>query len=217
MNKLSAKIAPAKNSAVRAPRDIFRTKNLILDAAIKEFARVGLQGARVDTISKVAGVNKAMIYYIFKSKEELYLAALEKLFEDKTIGVDPPPRDAEIVELLSNYFDAFASNYDIVRMLLHDVASGAEALRELKRRRPDLFEPFVMVSDLLLERVNEGKIKPIDTDKTVALSIFLLVSLVAFRPHMDLMRNPGTPAHAALADLNSWKAFLAEQMFKILE
>ena len=200
----------------RAKRDVDRTRKLILDAAIHEFARMGLQGARVDNIAAKAGVNKAMIYYFFESKEELYLAALEKLFEEKTRGVDPPPRDAEILELMSNYFDAFASNQEIVRMLLHDVASGAKALRELKHRRPDLFEPFVMVSDLLRSRIEEGKIGPIDTDKAVMLSIFLLVSLVAFRPHMELIRDNGTPAHEALADLSSWKSFLAKQAIKLL-
>jgi len=206
----------AKSPAAYPKRDLDRTRRLILDAAIEEFARIGLQGARVDTIAKNAGVNKAMIYYIFENKEELYLAALEKLFEEKTKGIDPPPKDAEVVELMLNYFDAFASNHQIVRMIIHDVASGGEALRELKRRRPDLFEPFAMVSDLLLMRINEGKAQPIDTDKAVTLSILVLISLVAFRPHMDLIRDSGTPANEALSDLNSWKSFLAKLVLKVL-
>jgi len=215
MHKSSPKIAK-NNSNARAPRDLGRTRKLILKTAIGEFARAGIEGARVDTIAKKSGVNKGMIYYIFKSKEELYLAALEALFEEKTRGIDPPPKDAKVSELLSNYFDAFASNYDIVRMLLHDVAAGAEALRELKSRRPDLFEPFVMVSDLLASRMKANKLKRIDADKAVALSVLLLVALVAFQPHMDLMRDKVTPAHASLSNLDQWKAFLAELAFKIL-
>jgi len=210
------KSVSVKNNDERARRDIDRTRKLILESAIREFARVGMQGARVDAVAKKAGVNKAMIYYIFGSKQELYLAALEALFEEKTRGADPPPQDAELIELLSNYFDAFASNYDIVRMLLHDVAAGAEALRELKRRRPDLFEPFEMVSDLLASRIKKGEIRSIDSDKGVALLIFLLVSIVAFQPHMDLMRDKGTSAYKSLSDLDSWKSFLAELVLKLL-
>jgi AcrR family transcriptional regulator len=48
------------------------TKEKILNAAMKEFSTHGLAGARVDEIARSAGVNKAMIYYHFASKEELF-------------------------------------------------------------------------------------------------------------------------------------------------
>ena len=41
------------------------TKSRIMAAALEEFSAHGLSGARVDKIGKVAGVNKAMIYYYF--------------------------------------------------------------------------------------------------------------------------------------------------------
>src|ERR1700757_4793276 len=49
----------------------------ILDAALSEFAAHGLAGARTERIAGAAGVNKALLYYYFESKEKLYLAALE--------------------------------------------------------------------------------------------------------------------------------------------
>lgn len=48
------------------------TKTKILTAAMKEFSTHGLAGARVDEIARSAGVNKAMIYYHFASKEVLF-------------------------------------------------------------------------------------------------------------------------------------------------
>ena len=48
----------------------------ILDVAIREFARKGLAGARVDEIARRAGVNKQLLYYYFKNKEGLYNAVL---------------------------------------------------------------------------------------------------------------------------------------------
>src|ERR1700733_10477601 len=53
------------------------TRSRILDAALSEFAANGLAGARTEQIASTAGVNKALLYYYFESKEKLYSAALE--------------------------------------------------------------------------------------------------------------------------------------------
>jgi len=58
-------------------RDPERTKARILAAATAEFARYGLGGARVDRIAARAGANKRMLYYYFRDKDKLFLAALE--------------------------------------------------------------------------------------------------------------------------------------------
>jgi AcrR family transcriptional regulator len=56
------------------------TRQRILDAATREFARYGLGGARVDRIAQRAGANKRMLYYYFGSKDALFLAALEESY-----------------------------------------------------------------------------------------------------------------------------------------
>jgi AcrR family transcriptional regulator len=48
------------------------TKQRIIEAAIKEFAFKGFGGARMDTIAREAQINKAMLFYYFTSKENLY-------------------------------------------------------------------------------------------------------------------------------------------------
>src|ERR1700757_3924227 len=55
------------------------TRQRILDAAAREFAAHGLAGARTEAIARAAGVNKALLYYYFNSKEALYQAALEDI------------------------------------------------------------------------------------------------------------------------------------------
>lgn len=44
----------------------------IVAAATREFAERGYDGARIDAIGRAAGVNKALLYYYFPSKLELY-------------------------------------------------------------------------------------------------------------------------------------------------
>ena len=52
----------------------------ILQAAVSEFSREGVAGARTDAIARAAGVNKALLYYYFKDKETLYGAVLDQVF-----------------------------------------------------------------------------------------------------------------------------------------
>ena len=52
----------------------------ILAAAAVEFAARGYAGARVDQIAHRARVNKAMLYYHFRSKQGLYRALLRDTF-----------------------------------------------------------------------------------------------------------------------------------------
>jgi TetR/AcrR family transcriptional regulator len=52
----------------------------VFAAAAREFAARGFAGASVDRIAAAAGLNKAMIYYHFKSKAALYREILREMF-----------------------------------------------------------------------------------------------------------------------------------------
>ena len=68
-----------KRTALRT-RDPVATRQRILDAATREFARLGFGGARVDAIAKRAKANKRMIYHYFGNKNHLFLAVLESAY-----------------------------------------------------------------------------------------------------------------------------------------
>ncbi len=55
----------------RNKRNAIETQHRILHTAEIHFAEKGFNGARVDEIAKDAGINKAMIYYYFRSKQNL--------------------------------------------------------------------------------------------------------------------------------------------------
>src|ERR1700677_3367477 len=67
--------SPARSNADRADQ----TRTRILNAATGEFSANGLAGARTERIAEAAGVNKALLYYYFRSKDALYTAALESV------------------------------------------------------------------------------------------------------------------------------------------
>src|SRR5436853_2952813 len=68
------------------PRPARVSPDRILAAAALEFAARGFAGARVDRIARRARVNKAMIYYHFRSKQALYRTLLRRMF---TVTDDP--------------------------------------------------------------------------------------------------------------------------------
>lgn len=51
-------------------------RKMILEAAREVFARSGLKGARTRELAQAAGINQATLFEHFKSKEELFIAAV---------------------------------------------------------------------------------------------------------------------------------------------
>src|SRR5215467_14905402 len=76
-----------------------QSRAAILKAAVREFAREGVAGARTDAIALSAGVNKALLYYYFKDKEALYQAVLDEVFSgvraaiENALSQELPPRE----------------------------------------------------------------------------------------------------------------------------
>ena len=58
------------------------SKQVILEAALQDFAAHGYEGARVDRIARSAGINKAMIFYYFSSKQNLYRTVIKDALLD---------------------------------------------------------------------------------------------------------------------------------------
>ncbi len=96
------------------PPDATETKRRLLDAALAEFAALGLAGARVDRIADAARANKRLIYLHFGNKAELFdlvvARALAQLSADVPFDGDDLPRYAGAL------FDYLLDNPQILRL-----------------------------------------------------------------------------------------------------
>jgi AcrR family transcriptional regulator len=109
-------------AAVNRQRDSERTKREILETATGEFAERGYAGARVDEIAARMRTTKRMIYYYFGSKEQLFVAVLERAYSEireaeqsvDVEGLDPPAAIRRIAELT---FDHHESHPDFIRLV----------------------------------------------------------------------------------------------------
>ena len=111
----------------------------VLAAARAEFASHGFSGAGVDRIAHQAGVNKAMIYYHFRSKIGLYREVLRdgfrRLTDDARDAIaDAPSPIRKLDAYIASLLRTAGANPHIVPILLREMAGGgrnidAETLR----------------------------------------------------------------------------------------
>ncbi len=123
------------------------TRERILGAAVEEFARYGLGGARVDRIAQRAGANKRMLYYYFGDKEGLFLAALENRYEhirsaERTLDLeDLDPREA-LERLVRFTWEYFLEHPEFMTLLNSENLHKGRHVRK-SRRVQDMHSPLV--------------------------------------------------------------------------
>mgnify|MGYP002403707218 CR=1 FL=1 len=152
-------------------RDSAATQERILNAATREFADKGFDGARVDEIARSSGVNKNLLYHYFGNKEQLFTAVLERVYEtirarqsDLSIRTMPPEQGMRrLVELTSLVWEEVP---EFVRLLASENLHEARHVRESARIVP-MYDPLMQTIKVLLKRGEEagvfrGGIDPID-------------------------------------------------------
>ncbi|MGH7950168.1 MAG: TetR/AcrR family transcriptional regulator [Candidatus Binataceae bacterium] len=104
------------------------SRDEILHAAMRLFASRGFHETSMSEVAREARVSKALIFWHFKTKEELFLAVLNRLLEpyfidfaEETSALD---ERAQILKLVESYFRFVRENASSIRFflaqLLHD-------------------------------------------------------------------------------------------------
>lgn len=151
------------SKASRQVRDAEATQKQILDAAMAEFAKHGLSGARIEAIAKGASVTTAMIYYYFESKEGLYQAVLQRLASDindwmPQLDLDSLPPESALKQLMQGYIAYEAKNPYFGKILWQ------EAIQNQGRyyKQTNWQEGFKEAITILQRGMTEGCFRPLD-------------------------------------------------------
>jgi AcrR family transcriptional regulator len=146
-------------------RDADATKARILEAAKKEFARLGLGGARVDQIAEEAQANKRMIYHYFGSKEDLFQYVLEEAYldirnaEQELKLAHLPPREA-LEKLVRFTWTYYLDNPEFITLVNSENLHRARHLEGSERLRVASRRFTMMVKDILDRGVADGVFRP---------------------------------------------------------
>ena len=109
------------------------TRERLFAAAATEFAARGFAGANVDRIALAARVNKAMLYYHFKSKAGLYGEILHDMFEAVAGRIEQATRTRPTpVERIKSLVEAIAREAEarphFPAIWLREIADGGAHL-----------------------------------------------------------------------------------------
>jgi AcrR family transcriptional regulator len=118
--------------AARRPRAA-PSRDRLLDAARVEFASRGFDGAKVDRIAARARMNKAMLYYHFDSKADLYREILRDLFNRVAAGVEPirdadAPADRRLAQFIERLARVGVTQPHFPAIWLREMADGGRHL-----------------------------------------------------------------------------------------
>jgi TetR/AcrR family transcriptional regulator len=178
------------------------TRARILEAAEQVFAKAGFAGARTDDIAAAAGVNKALLYYYFESKEGLYEAVLDDHFREfnrRALAVLAAPDAARTVLLryVSLYFDFISNRHRYASLYQQLMTARGRPLERLVRK---YFVPRTTAFNKLLRRgIRAGEFRPIDARHAAISIVGLIVFYFSAAPVLSVLGHADAYTAANLA------------------
>jgi len=149
------------------------TEEKIYEAARRIFVLKGMEGARMQEIADEAGMNKALLHYYFRSKENLFRAVFKDIFTKffskvkETIFSDASTKE-KMIFFIDNYIDMIHANPYVPQFIINEInrdpimlkslmfESGIEPqkileifLHEVELNNSSKFDPRHMVVSLL--------------------------------------------------------------------
>ena len=131
-----------------------KTRQAIMNAAIKLFSEKGFKNTSVDELAKMAGVGKSTIYGYFQTKNEIFLAFCEDqidfAFSDLSKKRDPEaPLKEQLLTLFMGQFRYVTKNYDFGRILSREMVFPKELTID---KSNDLSERYLSALGEILTR-----------------------------------------------------------------
>ena len=153
------------------------TRQAIVNAAQELFAHKGFQSTTVREIAARAGVNIAMVYYYFQTKEKLYRTIIEDSFQSLAqLLIACVEADRKVEEnlycLIKVFIGFFAENRILHRIMLREIAARSEHIEVIVKKY--ISRNFALINGVLQEGVRGGVFRPVDT----VLTTFSLIGMI---------------------------------------
>jgi TetR/AcrR family transcriptional regulator len=177
-------------------------RTAILVAAERVFADSGLAGARIDAIAEAAGVNKALLYYYFDGKDDLYIAVLKDQFCEfnrqalEMLTAEGPAQEI-LLRYLSFHFDTISQRGRMAPLHQQLLMAGGKAAAALVRKYSI---PRSLALGRLLERgMRNGEFRRADVRHTAVSIIALIVFYFSVSPMVRMLGHADAYSAADLA------------------
>jgi len=156
------------------PRGEIRTR--VLHAARERFLHEGVDGASLRQIAAEAGTNIGMIYYYFPTKDDLFIAIVEEVYQvvlaDLLVALDPiVPVPERIHRLYTRVSELSVEERMIVRLILREALISSSRLDRIIERFQSGHMPLVL--RLIQDGLGDG------TFDTSIPPLFLVTAMMA--------------------------------------
>ena len=203
MAKVSGKPArkaaakPARTAAAKAPARAGRvagarppgvrelaaqaTREAILRAATKVFARHGFAGGRIEQISKAAKSYDRMIYYYFGSKEGLFIAVIEDTYRrfneaEQALALDTTQPLAALDAVIRFVWGYYQKNPEFITLLnSENLLRGKHIAKSAKAR--EYSSPAIAITDHVLQA---GVAQELFRPDLSARDVYLMIASMAY-------------------------------------
>jgi TetR/AcrR family fatty acid metabolism transcriptional regulator len=175
-------------SSATAPVD---KKQLILEAAVRVFAREGYHTSRVGRIAEEAGVAYGLVYHYFGSKDELLETIFRRTWTDmlarvREVEESGRPAREQIRQVAAVVLRTWRRDRDLVRVLVREVIRS----EHLQHRVEEIADAFRALERIIRKGQERGELRR-DLDARLA-SVVLYGALEEILSGWVLGQLPGS-------------------------
>jgi AcrR family transcriptional regulator len=138
-------------------------RRIILDAAVRVFARQGFHTCRVSDIADEAGVAYGLVYHYFQSKDEvldtlflerwqIMLAAIREIDAN-----DIPARD-KLRAIASFIVDSYRHDPDLMKVIIVEVTRAANSFGQAHLEQ--ITQAYALIGGIVTQAQERGEFRP---------------------------------------------------------
>jgi TetR/AcrR family transcriptional regulator, fatty acid metabolism regulator protein len=147
-------------------------RRLIIDAAVRVFARDGYHTSRVGDIAEEAGIAHGLLYHYFSSKEEVLTTLFrenwgELLGRLKRVEQSDEPADEQLQGIAKILLRSWRNDPDLVSVMVREVARSSHLLQQVD----EIQDGFATIQRVI-ERGQAAGVFRADLDPRLASWIF---------------------------------------------
>ena len=167
-----------------------QTEEQIFLAAQRVFQEKGFAGARMQEIADEADINKSMLHYYYRSKENLFLevfqSSVKKIFPQLiSILSSDESLKSKVERVVDFYYNTFRKNPSLPSFVLHEMNQHPKRFREfISSLNVEIPSRFAVQ---LQEEIEGGRIKPIKPIHFLANIVSLCLMPVIARPMLQTL------------------------------
>ena len=161
--------------AARNPQAAADKRRLILDAAVRVFARRGFNQCRVSDIADEAGVAYGLVYHYFRSKDEvldtLFLERWNVLLDviRELDGRELPARE-KLYAIASFIVDSYRHDPDLMKVIIVEVTRAANSFGQTHLAK--IREAYELIDAIVAKAQAQGEFKDTVTPRFAAMAFY---------------------------------------------